>query len=74
MSKRDDVKILYSPVCTFCARWHPDQDPAVCDAFPDGIPVSIWVGDDKHQTIHPGDRGKVFVLREGFVKPDWMKE
>jgi hypothetical protein len=51
---------IYSPVCTFCARWivGPDQK---CEAFPEGIPEEIWTGENDHTSPFPGDGGLQFL-------------
>ena len=52
---------VYSPICAFCL--HHRLDPhRTCDAFPDGIPRPIWIGDHAHRTAYPGDHGIRFVM------------
>ena len=43
-----------SPVCTFC-RHAVDVPYRTCAAFPDGIPLEIWLGRNTHQTAYRGD-------------------
>ena len=40
-------------ICTFrilVTNWRK------CEAFPDGIPLEIWTGENNHTTAYPNDR------------------
>lgn len=50
-----------SPVCSFCARRTFTDIPRSCEAFPDGIPLPIWLGENGHSVSYPGDGGLQFV-------------
>lgn len=62
----DDSEIHYgffSEVCTFCRHL---IGPRRCEAFPEEIPLEIWLGDDYHREPHPGDHGIQFEpVQEG---------
>ena len=51
---------MLSRVCTFCRRWRPEKG-RICPAFPQGIPMVIWLGEHDHQTSYPGDGGLQFL-------------
>ncbi len=62
----DQVFPAYSPVCTFC-QWEGSRLSRTCLAFPDGIPVQIWTGENNHAEPYPGDRGYSFIPMEGIT-------
>ncbi len=45
-----------SPVCALCKHL-TDLAAHRCDAFPDEIPLEIWIGDNPHTEPFPGDNG-----------------
>jgi len=61
----DDTPIL-SPVCTFCRNLVSTTN-RTCRAFPKGIPLVIWNGDNKHSRPFAGDNNIQFV---SISKPD----
>ncbi len=67
--------VIYSPVCARCKRFTGTRPgERTCEAYPDGIPPEIWLGDDPHTTPHEGDGGKQFVPRPGAIgKPPERK-
>ena len=50
----------FSEVCTWCRHLRDDGADRTCDAFPDGIPMEIWKGENDHRASFPGDGGIVF--------------
>lgn len=54
---------VFSSVCSFCR--HSNNDPErTCAAFPEGIPMEIWMGSNKHIASYPGDHGIQFDLAD----------
>ena len=55
---------VLSSVCTNC-RWWTVVEERKCRAFPDGIPMAIWMGQHDHREPYEGDNGIHFELLEG---------
>lgn len=51
---------VYSPVCTFSRHLRTGGPQPTCNAFPEGIPMQIWRGDNQHRTPYPGDHSMRF--------------
>lgn len=47
---------IFSPVCTLCA-WMIDLGEKTCRAYPEGVPIDIWVGDTKHDSVRTDQVG-----------------
>ena len=45
----------YSKTCTLCEYLHDKGKGRKCVAFPDGIPLPIWKGENNHKEPYPGD-------------------
>lgn len=69
---------IYSEVCTFCR--HLDMSgERKCAAFPQEIPIAIWVGENNHRTAFPGDHGIQFMpvsadAKTGQAEPRRLEE
>lgn len=57
-----DIK-TYSPTCFWCTHL-TSQDDRMCKAFPGGIPLELWNGDNDHTKPHKGDNGIMFETRK----------
>lgn len=55
IDKGHDIPV-YSPVCSYCQHLSKKSERA-CKAFPDGIPMVIWLGENRHNRPFPGDGG-----------------
>ena len=50
---------VFSSVCSLCAHLHPKAKRG-CAAFPEEIPMEIWMGENPHTAPYPGDHGIQF--------------
>jgi hypothetical protein len=57
----EDPIPLGSPVCTFCRYLRRGYKQRQCAAFPDDIPMEIWLGENDHRQPYPGDHGIRFA-------------
>lgn len=48
---------IFSSVCSYCTHY---QLRRKCQAFPDGIPLEIWLGKNPHTEPFPGDHNIQF--------------
>ena len=63
----DDTELtipFLSEVCAFCRHLRKDGIGRTCDAFPDGIPLLIWRGENRHRDPYKGDHGIQFEAIE----------
>lgn len=51
---------VYSRTCLDCIHLRDRRgDERKCDAFPNGIPLDIWNGDNPHNTKHPDQKNDI---------------
>ena len=50
-------------ICNDCAHQN-NINPFACAAYPNGIPIRIFIGDVDHHTSQDGDNGIVFEPRK----------
>jgi hypothetical protein len=53
---------IYSPVCHLCDHL-TDGQKRECKAFPDGIPLDIWGGDNPHVKKYLGQENEILFSR-----------
>jgi len=53
-----------SEVCFFCRHLYSPGVDRKCKAFPKGIPVEIWVGDNPHTEPLPDQGNDYFFLKK----------
>lgn len=52
---------VFSSICTYCAHVVIERGKVrTCKAFPGGIPMEIWMGENPHTEPYPGDNGIQF--------------
>jgi acyl carrier protein len=61
----------YSEVCSSCKQYRAhqrqrDAEARTCEAFPGGIPLPIWKGENDHTNTYPGDHG-ILYRRQRFI-------
>ncbi len=61
----DEVMMEMVGICHVCAE-RTTMFPPYCNAFPDGIPTAILVGDFLHTKPFPGDHGILFKHKGGL--------
>jgi len=54
--------------CASCRRFFDADEDFSCEAFPEGIPLSITQGQHNHEKPFPGDDGLLFVPIRGLGK------
>ena len=62
--ERGDLTIRISEICLICRHFRVDA-PVTCNAFPDGIPDEIRLGDFDHRQPYEGDNGITWKPRKG---------
>ncbi len=56
----------YSSICCRCMHIGPGSKN--CTAFPEGIPMPIWIGENDHTGLYLGDNGIRFELRPALAR------
>lgn len=68
------AKPKFSKVCTLCVHFNVDsalEKKRTCEAFPQGIPDEIFLGQNNHRSPYKGDNGIQFKLHpDAKVTPD----
>ena len=63
----ETLEMRISPDCVWCRRYRGDLR---CEAFPDGIPMTILRSEHNHQHPYPGDNGLLFDPVDEFEPED----
>ena len=53
-----------SSVCVYCKSLLKYGADRKCKAFPDGIPMAIWLGGNKHTKKYPGQTNNIVFEKE----------
>lgn len=72
-SKVEDISLEVIGICHLC-KHQSRSNPMKCDAFPDGIPRSILVGDFIHTEPFKGDHGIQFEAKRKEHPPSPPQE
>ena len=51
---------MFSDVCAYCKHWIREPGRK-CEAFPQGIPLAIWLGENDHHFPYPDDHNIQFA-------------
>ena len=54
-----------SGICETCAHLRRGDENQHCNAFPEGIPLPIWLGEHDHRTPFVGDSGIQWAINDG---------
>lgn len=63
MMNNDGSELVILTPCARCARRNT-EDTLLCEAFPDGIPDVILLGENQHTSPYPGDHGLQFLPKQ----------
>jgi len=50
---------VYSEVCSYCVHLKDLGKKRKCKAFPKGIPMDIWMGENEHTEKHPAQKNDI---------------
>lgn len=48
---------VFSKVCVYCRHLDLNTRERKCKAFPKGIPMEIWIGENDHKEPYENDKG-----------------
>ena len=56
---------MEKPVPCFDCKHLRNNEVGTCKAYPKGIPVAIWSGENTHRERFPGDNGVIYAPKPG---------